>query len=570
MSASVSVIVLVWNGEAYIQSCLDALLAQTYSPLEVIVVDNHSSDNSRELVRQFGSQVRLIESDYNRGFAGGNNLGIAQASGEIVILLNQDAIVQPGWAEAIVSTFASDVQIGIVGCKSLYPESLQIQHAGGWLREPDAFAFHTGQGETDEGQYETLTDPTYVTGAAFAVHRRVIEQIGGLDSRFYPAFYEEIDYCVQARNVGFRVVYQPKALIHHHETTTLDKQGYVRVSAFHRNRVRFVLRHWDENALTAFCESEKKAIDDGQWVDDIFARSHAYWENRARLAEIMQERAEQNGLGAALTEGTIHRLAEQLQGLRQQAYVRVQALLWVEPIPPLPTLPEITFPATARPADLPFGEMASAGNADTAALVRAPLPDPLHGFDELLAALRNDYQLKEHIFESRLPLLGKFVARARSFLVSLATKWYVLPVMHQQTLFNQNALHALSMLNQHVQNAQNQQHAFLEQQHAFLAQQQELLDQQQKWLHHLQEWLYQLHEWQQQHYTVQEQQQNVHQHLQSFIQHQMAVVQAQIFVLDRRVQNTQWMRERLGNDDVVGVDALLEYVKSTQNRKEGL
>jgi len=395
------------------------------------------------------------------------------------------------------------------------------------------------------------------------VHRRVIEQIGGLDSRFYPAFYEEIDYCVQARNVGFRVVYQPKALIHHHETTTLDKQGYARVSAFHRNRVRFVLRHWDENALTAFCESEKKAIDDGQWVDDIFARSHAYWENRARLTEIMQERAEQDGLGAALAEGTIHRLAEQLQGLRQQAYVRVQALLWVEPIPPLPTLPEIIFPATARPADLPFGDIDPAGSAEPALSSTATFADPLLGFEQSLAALRDGYQLKEHTFESQIPIVGKLIARARSFLVSLATKWYVLPVLHQQTLFNQNALHALSMLNQHVQHTQSQHLALVHQQ-------QELLDQQQKWLHHLQEWLYQLHEWQQQHYTVQEQQQDVHQHLQSFIQHQMAVVQAQIFVLDRRVQNTQWMRERLGNDDVVGVDALLEYVKSTQNRKEGL
>lgn len=524
MKPSVSVIVLVWNGEAYIKTCLDALLTQTYSPLEVIVVDNYSSDGSRDLVRQFGSKIRLIESDYNRGFAGGNNLGIAHANGEIVILLNQDAIVQPGWVEAIVSTFESDTQIGIVGCKSLYPESLQIQHAGGWLRETDAFAYHIGQGETDVGQYETLTDPTYVTGAAFAVHRRVVDQIGGLDSGFSPAFYEEIDYCLQARNVGFRIVFQPKALIYHHETTTLAKQSYARVSAFHRNRVRFVLRHWDAEALSVFYESEKKSIIEGQWIDDIFARSHAYWENRVRLTKIMQERAQQERLGKALTEGTIRRLVEQLQSLREQAYVRVQALLWVEPIPPLPTPPEMTFPASTRLADLPLGDVTP---IDSAVSDRsfAVLRDPSLNFKQVLAVLADGYQLKEHTFESHVPILGKVIAWVRSFLVSLATKWYVLPVLHQQTLFNQATLHALSQVDQLIRQQQQQ-------------------------------------------YGLHERQQSWHQERQAFIQHQMAVIQSQIFVLDRRIQNTQWIREKLGNDDAVGVDVLLESIKSIPNRTE--
>lgn len=516
MNPTVSVILLVWNGERFIQEALEALLQQTYEPLEVIVVDNHSEDGSLELLRAYGEQIHLIENDYNWGFAGGNNVGLHAAQGDIVILLNQDAIVQPGWIQAIVDTYQSDPSIGIVGCKTLYPNNQQIQHAGAWVRPDDAFAFHIGQGEVDQGQYDTLQDATYVTGAAFAIHRRVLQTLGGLDSRFYPAFYEETDYCFQARRAGFRIVYQPEAVVHHYETTSLPQQSYRRVLAFHRNRVYFLLRHWDMEALAAFVAAEEKAIAEGQWVDDLIARSHAYWENRVRLSEIAQERHDRVSFGAALTPGQVQSVAAELQSLRQHALDRVQRILWVEPLPPRAT-PEVPPPPSLTSFQPPQEEL-----PDLAALEEmAAQPASLSSLDHSLAHLEGDYQLREHQFHSNIPFLGGLIARFRSLINSISTRWYVLPVLTQQSQFNQHILSLFKTQRKVMTELADQQENYARQlllrDDQLLMRDTQLLTQQN-----------QLFEQQQQ---------------------QIINLQLHIDVIDRRLQNTQWVRQVLSDDD---------------------
>jgi GT2 family glycosyltransferase len=432
----ISVIVLAWNGEEFLDASLSALLGQEYTPFEIIAVDNCSSDQSLAVLRRYEGRIRLIQNDYNFGFAGGNNIGIKTASGEIVVLLNQDVIVQPGWLQAIADTFAADPVIGIVGCKSLYPDGKTLQHAGAWLRAGDAFAYHKGQGEIDTGQHEVLYDAQYVTGAAFAIHRRVLEQLGGLDPLFYPAFYEEADYCFQARNLEFRVVYQPRAVVYHHETTTLPAQSYRRIAAFQRNRVRLILRHWDAKALAEFVETEQKAIAEGQWIDDMVARSRAYWDNRVRLAEIVHARREQRAMGPALTEGQVRWLADALQSLRQECLERIQTLL----------LPESS---SAHVAELHQSDLAQAVDASEPSNSRvdpSPASALVSQLQALLQQIEEQHELKEHMFYSDLPLIGGVVARIRSFWVSVATRWYLLPVMHQQSLLNQQIYHSFQLL----------------------------------------------------------------------------------------------------------------------------
>lgn len=127
----ISAIVLSWNGKKYIADCLDALLAQDYAHLELLVVDNGSTDGTPELVAEQYPLVTLIRNGRNLGFAPGNNIGLRAATGDLLVLLNQDTRVQPGCLAALAATFA-DPSIGVAGCKLLYPDGT-IQHAGGYL-----------------------------------------------------------------------------------------------------------------------------------------------------------------------------------------------------------------------------------------------------------------------------------------------------------------------------------------------------------------------------------------------------------------------------------------------------
>ncbi len=412
----VSVIVLTWNGEKFIEPCLTALLHQAYAPFEVIVVDNASSDASVAIAQSFAPRVRIIRNDYNLGFAAGNNVGLRVADGDVVILLNQDTAVQPGWLHAIVETFAEPT-IGIVGCKALYPDGRRLEHAGARVLPGNAFTYHIGWGEQDQQQYDTFADVDYVTGAAFAIRRRVLDRLGGLDEQFYPGYYEEIDYCYRARHAGFRVVYQPQAVFYHHGATSLPTSTYRHWSAFHRNRVRFILRQWNRVELEAFTIEEHGAIDRSHELDDVVARAHAYLENMLALPVIVFQRSADATLGGALAPGEFRWLVETLQSLRQQAHARLLAL-------------------TAQSS-----EIVTARGVD--ATVRPVEPEG--DYQSLIRDLENGAVLQEPRLRSQVPLLGWLIDRFRSFWNSLIGRHYIVPILNQQSAFNAKMAESLRL-----------------------------------------------------------------------------------------------------------------------------
>lgn len=408
-----SVIVLVWNGEQFIDACLSALLAQDM-PAQVIVVDNASTDGSVACIEKFLPRVQLIRSDYNLGFAVGNNVGARAATGDVIVLLNQDTVVQPGWLRAIVETFADDT-IGVVGCKAWYPDGKTLQHAGAFVRPDDAFAFHVGQGELDHGQYDNRADIEYVTGSALAMRRQVWDKLGGLDELFSPAFYEEIDLCFRARRAGYRVVLQPRARLIHYETTTLPASSRARGLAFHRNRVRFITRQWDARALQAFVNAEQRAIETSQVVDDLAARSQAYWENLISLALVTAQRERDMTLGGALTPEQVRALADQLFSLREACYTRMVTLARVQPIvaPSSEAMAYRLHQARAQITELPM---------------QLVVPNPP--------------------IQSNVPLVGKVIAEWRKRLVNLIVHNYVAPLALQQNQFNAESARVLESLAQ--------------------------------------------------------------------------------------------------------------------------
>jgi GT2 family glycosyltransferase len=236
----VSVIILSWNARSFLEKCLDSVLKTDYPTLEVIVSDNGSSDGSPELVRQRYPSVILIENKMNLGFSEGNNVAIQHSSGDIVILLNQDTLVDKAWVGEIVKV-AKEPSIGILGPKIYCSESNVIQAAGFYLY-PSGHHLARGAFQEDVGQFDQVVDVDYVMGAALAIKRPVIERIGLLDPDFF-AYYEEVDWCYRAKEVGYKVTVVPRASVYHYGSISWGRNPFKQMYLNERNRIRFIIKH---------------------------------------------------------------------------------------------------------------------------------------------------------------------------------------------------------------------------------------------------------------------------------------------------------------------------------------
>lgn len=209
-----SVVIPHWNAKDLLPTCLDALAAQTHPDLEVIIVDNHSSDGSAEFVKTRYPDVRLIELPENRGFTGACNAGMAAATGEFIALLNNDTEVVPGWAAAIVKGFADFPDAGMVASRMMLFDQRDHFHAAGDFFRVDGQPGNRGVWEADSGQYD---QPEYVfsaCGGASAYRRAMLDDIGLLDDDFFFSL-EDIDLGWRAQLSGYRCIYIPQARVYH-------------------------------------------------------------------------------------------------------------------------------------------------------------------------------------------------------------------------------------------------------------------------------------------------------------------------------------------------------------------
>ena len=385
-----SVILLSWNGMDYLENCLDSVFRQDYPDFEVIVVDNGSSDGSAEFVATRYPQVRLIRSEYNRGFAGGCNIGLRAAAGDALVLLNQDTEVQPGWLNALVTALESPA-VGIAGCKARYPDG-SIQHAGGFVVGPRAETGHVGRYEPDDGRFDDLHDADFVTGAALAISRASLVRMGLLDEGFYPAYYEDVDWCYTAREVGFRVVYVPTAQLIHHETPTARRESQEHKYIYHHGRMRFVFKHWAlERLQDEFVPAERAWVLSLGRTGEMMAARRAYLMTVLEAGTIASFRVRPDGVacGTDLIEETLA-LCRLLAGLRTACVVQE-----------------------------------TEGRESTWSRGR-----------ERLAELQARQMVREQPFASRVPVVGPLIAAVRQLWHNLAVRWSVLPLVHQQVRFN--------------------------------------------------------------------------------------------------------------------------------------
>jgi GT2 family glycosyltransferase len=286
-----SIVIPLWNGASVITSCLEAVYANSGDRLlEVICVDNASQDNSADLVAEHFPQVRLIPQPINMGFAGGVNIGIEAAQGDLFVLLNQDCIVQPGWLDALVQAFEEYPEFGIAGCLIFNPDGT-LNHAGAMISYPDAYGVHLTE-IRDSKPWEA----EYVTGASFALRRQTWLAVGRFDEGYYPAYYEESDYCYRARQKGFKIACVPGAyVVHLFSSREWQKDPIKHAANQHLSRYRFVCKHFRDHELREFFEVEYAAVESERYFEQAIGRTLAARETLRKLADIIERRRTELG-----------------------------------------------------------------------------------------------------------------------------------------------------------------------------------------------------------------------------------------------------------------------------------
>lgn len=247
----ISVIIVNYNGAACLNDCLRSLSSQTFTDFEVIVVDNGSTDNSREVIKTAFSWVKVIPLSENTGFAKGNNIGIEESSSKYVATLNNDTIADKNWLRALYEAAESDPSIGMVASKILLgKENRQIDSAG-MLIYPDGMSRQRGRGEKDSGQFDLEVDVLFPSACAALYRRDMLEETGLFDEDFF-LYCEDADLGLRARLRGWRAVFSPKAVVSHLYSQTGGRYSLLKAYHVERNRIWVLLKNFPLDYIVAF------------------------------------------------------------------------------------------------------------------------------------------------------------------------------------------------------------------------------------------------------------------------------------------------------------------------------
>ncbi len=225
----ISIAILNWNGVKHLQTYLPSVLETQYPNFEVVIIDNASTDESKQWVGDLENEkIKWVQLPTNTGYAGGYFHGLKHVSGEIICLLNSDVAVLPHWLDAVADAFEKDPKLGAAQPKILADQQrTHFEYAGasgGWI---DRFGFPFTRGrifttvEMDEGQYDDETEVFWASGACLFVRKSWYLQAGELDPDFF-AHMEEIDLCWRLHRVGATVKVIPQSTVYHLGGGTLN------------------------------------------------------------------------------------------------------------------------------------------------------------------------------------------------------------------------------------------------------------------------------------------------------------------------------------------------------------
>ena len=208
-----SAVVPNWNGRSWLPGCLAGLASQQVPFSEVLIVDNGSSDDSVAYLRAEHPGVRVLELDTNTGFAHAANVGIAEARGNLVALINTDVVLSADWLGRMVRTIESEPRTASVACKMLsLDDPTRIYDAGDVLRR-DGACEQRGRFTRDDGRWEQPEEVFGACAGAALYRRDVLLELGGFDERYF-AYLEDVDLALRLRLAGWNCRYEPVVALH--------------------------------------------------------------------------------------------------------------------------------------------------------------------------------------------------------------------------------------------------------------------------------------------------------------------------------------------------------------------
>ena len=240
----ISIITVNYNGMSDTCHMIDSLM-QYLSEVsyEIIIVDNASLKDEITEIQAKYKNIHCIRSDSNLGFAGGNNLGIIQAKGKYVLLLNNDTYINDDSLLDPAEFLDSNATVGAVSPKIKFADSNIIQFAGYTdLSQVTLRNSLIGFGEADLGQYDTPAKSPFLHGAAMMLRRDIIKKVG-LMPEIYFLYYEELDWCEQIKKNGFELWYTPQAVVFHKESRSVGQNSPLRCYYMTRNRLLYAWRN---------------------------------------------------------------------------------------------------------------------------------------------------------------------------------------------------------------------------------------------------------------------------------------------------------------------------------------
>lgn len=248
-----AIAILNWNGIDLLKKFLPSVINKTPEQIDIYVIDNGSSDDSVKFIENTFSSIKIIKLDKNYGFAKGYNIGIQRIDAEIICLLNNDIEVTASWIDPVLELFKLEKNTAIIQPKLLnYNKQEKFDYAGAAGGFLDKFGYPYCRGrvynsiETDNGQYNDVSEIFWACGACFFIRKKVFDLANGFDDKFW-AHMEEIDLCWRVQNLGYKVKYHYKSEVYHLNAGTLNISNPKKTYFNFRNQLYMLTKNYKDN-----------------------------------------------------------------------------------------------------------------------------------------------------------------------------------------------------------------------------------------------------------------------------------------------------------------------------------
>lgn len=256
----VSIIIVNRNGASHLSRLLDVIDETTHLDYEIIIVDNHSQDDSLNIINSYQNlPITLIKNEDNETFSHANNQGVEIARGDYLVFLNNDTKPLDGWLNHLMESMLSNEKVGAVGSKLIYPDcdsskinrekSYTIQHSGIIFKEGDGYIKPFNRDNAEE--YVDVLNKTEdeqiiaVTAACMLIKKSTYLEVGGFDEKYIYG-YEDVDLCLKLHKAGYKNIYNPKSILYHYEFGTQEKNNKHEVRDRRLNNQRIFIKRWNK------------------------------------------------------------------------------------------------------------------------------------------------------------------------------------------------------------------------------------------------------------------------------------------------------------------------------------